>query len=297
MRTHKCYNLKNKRKKCKKTKKNRINTCLDNTMGGQKRNFTDIQTQNCDINCGKILKNNSNEYNLYKLLNSKTIFPKYIHKLKTFIPKFYKNEMCTYNNNTYYVIENIKNNVGNNPITIDIKIGYKTALKFDSGLIKYIRHRVIDNYFSHSNRVGYRIEGITGHKTSDILDKTKDSSLLSLHKRKKYDFYKKELSFIINKLLPLKKDRQKCFNKINKIYKDFVKPNYNASLKHKKYISFIGSSILIAKGDADVIVKIIDLNHPIWNKFNNYSDKDRLESLDNFTQGFKKLLDDLSLLL
>ena len=54
----------------------------------------------------------------------------------------------------------------------------------------------------------------------------------------------------------------------------------------KKYISFIGSSILIAKGDADVIVKIIDLNHPIWNKFNNYSDKDRLESLDNFIRYF-----------
>ena len=34
----------------------------------------------------------------------------------------------------------------------------------------------------------------------------------------------------------LKKDREKCFNKINKIYKEFVKPNYNASIKHKKYI-------------------------------------------------------------
>jgi hypothetical protein len=295
MKTRKCFNLKNKRKKCRKTRK-KINMCIFPTMGGHIRNFANVQTNDCNINCGKAIKGNTEEYKFYKIIYSKIKFPKYIHNLKKFIPKLYKKETCENENKTYFVLDNIRNNIGKNPVTIDIKLGFKTALKFESGIVKYSRHTILDKFFSNSNKRGYRIEGITRNKTKETMDKIKNKSMLAIGNRKKYDLYNSELKFIINELLT-KKDKQKCFNKLNKIYIEFVKPNSNASIKKKEYISFIGSSILIAKGDSDVVVKIIDFNHPIWDKMNNYSDRDKLMSLDNFTNGFKTLLDDFKQLI
>jgi hypothetical protein len=292
MKTKKCYNIQNSRKKCKKTKRQKIIPCVEKNMGGQLNNFTNVQVQNCKLMCGKKISKSTKEYEVYSLLNRKYNFPKHILQLKRFISKFYKKETCSHNNNDYFVLENLKNSVGNNVQTLDIKIGYNTALAFESNMIRSKRHYIIDNYLSHSSKRGYRIEGLTGYNSAKIMKNIKTRSMLSVGDRKKYNLYKADLSYILSEFFTNRQERIKCLTELKKINKLFVIPNYNAHINGKESVSFIGSSILIIKGSKKTIVRLIDLNHPVWKRIKQYSKEEEHKSLINFTHGVQSLIND-----
>ena len=291
MKTKKCYNLKNSRKKCNKTKRRKkIIPCVEQNMGGQINNFTNVQLKNCKIMCGKKISKSTKEYAVYSLLNKKHKFPKHIQHLKQIIPTFYKKETCSHNNDDFFVLENLKNSIGDNVQTLDIKIGYNTALSFESNIIRSKRHAIIDNYLSHSNKHGYRVEGLTGYNSDKIMKNIKNKSILSMGDRKKYNLYKVDLSYILNAFFTNREERLKCLAELKKMNKLFFIPNYNAHMNGKESISFIGSSILIIKGSKKTIVRLIDLNHPIWKRIKKYSNDEEYKALINFTNGFQSLI-------
>ncbi len=74
--------------------------------------------------------------------------------------------------------------------------------------------------------------------------------------------------------------------------KSFFIPNYNAYIDGNESLSFIGSSILIIKGSKKTIVRLIDLNHPVWKRIKKISKEDEHKSLINFTHGFQSLMND-----
>ena len=295
MKTHKCYNLQNKRKKCKNTRKKRKEIpCVEKNMGGQINNFTNIQLKNCKIMCGKKIKKSTKEYEMYSLLNKKHHYPRYIQNLKRMIPTFYKEATCTHNKYEYFVLENLKNSVGNKIQTLDIKIGFNTAISFDSNILHSTRHNIIDKYLSSSNKHGFRVEGLTGYNSESIMKKIKYKSILSIGERKKYNLYKADLPVILDEFFTSQKERIKCLNQLKKMNKLFFTPNYNAGMKGKECISFIGSSILIVKGSKKTIVRLIDLNHPVWNRIKTQSSENIKTSLINFTSGFQSLINGFS---
>ena len=176
--------------------------------------------------------------------------------------------------------------------TLDIKIGYNTALAFESNMIRSKRHYIIDNYLSHSSKRGYRIEGLTGYNSEKIMKNIKTRSMLSVGDRKKYNLYKADLSYILSEFFTNRQERIKCLTELKKINKLFVIPNYNAHINGKESVSFIGSSILIIKGSKKTIVRLIDLNHPVWKRIKQYSKEEEHKSLINFTHGVQSLIND-----
>jgi hypothetical protein len=145
--------------KCKKiTKKN---FCQDKGSGGHPNTILSINKHQCI----KLLNTNfnmeTNFYNKYKELpDNQKILSEYIPQLEN---------MCIKDNKQYFIMENLKAGFIN-PISIDIKIGYKTTsgkilktkkVKYHSYYIKKIKHFILDKIITNTSKYGFRIEGLT----------------------------------------------------------------------------------------------------------------------------------------
>ena len=161
MKTVKCHDKTMSRSHCKTKKK--YKGCVESGMGGHPGAFTDVQLDNCTIACGKkISKSSKTELKFYNELYSISNLPPHLNALKNYLPKYYASEKCSKGKNEYFIIENIKSDLGKNIKTLDFKIGFKTAFKFDKGYLGSLRHKIIDRQSSISHKKGFRLEGITG---------------------------------------------------------------------------------------------------------------------------------------
>jgi hypothetical protein len=281
--------------------------CVKKGMGGHKGAFINFidpskNSSKCRyIECGKKFKENDKEVviykKLYELANNKEIPRVFLD----FFPKFHI-KYCSIGNNNYFSIENLNKNLGDNVQNLDIKLGYKSAFKHNTGLIKTQRHKQINHKFSTSHDYGFRLEGttlkkklLTQNENNSILydinkvdkyiritelpinikdllhGKIKKKSMASLFKKKnKYDLY------IIHPLIVLNiffnnniKNAKKMFDNIFDMLYKFILPNIKiaielrSNVKHNKVaVGFIGSSLMLLYGDQKVASKIIDIAHP-----------------------------------
>ena len=301
--TRKCYDKENPRKKCVNKKSGK--GCVEEGMGGHPGAFTDVQLSNCKIACGKkASKDSKTELAFYKDLYSRKNLPDHLESLKNFFPKYYPKENCSKGDNNYFVIENIKSDIGNDVRTLDFKIGFKTAFGFDSGTIKRKRHSILDsNLISTSLKNGYRLEGITGPNNllKNIVINAKNDpnsgykwTIIQRGKKKlQSSLYTLNYEYIFTKFFQNKKQVRDVAKQLNKLL-DLA----NGSLETRgESITFIGSSILFVIGSKGGTIKLIDFAHPHWNNkktkcCKNISPQNHGKALHNYMWGLLYLIKD-----
>ena len=147
-------------KKCKKP--TITNYCQDKSSGGHQGTIFSINKKTCIKQITKI----NNEIIFYN--KHKELLDKGINVLKDYIPKY--NSMCILNNKTYFEMENLKGSF-KQPLSIDIKLGYKSVskkiikIKKKTNLFKIYskltKHYILDSIITPSNKYGFRIEGVS----------------------------------------------------------------------------------------------------------------------------------------
>jgi hypothetical protein len=191
-----------------------------------------------------------------------------------FIPK-YKN-MCSDGNNSYVIIENLKYGL-EEPIVIDLKIGFKTANKEILILNntkkninqKLLKHRLIDK-LTISKKYGYRAEGMD----TDVKIQKKTLQKLIPHKLFSIYFSKD----IENKVL------LSSIKQLEQYYEKIMQPWFNS-------IVMVGSSILIlydGKNPNKSRVKIIDFANSYNYNNENGENGDNNENANTNTNKSKK---------
>jgi hypothetical protein len=278
--------------------------CVKKGMGGHEGafiNFIDpAKKSKCKyIECGKKFQKNDKELVIYKklhkLVKNSAIPSVFLEHFSNFHKKY-----CSINGVDYFSIENLNKNLGNNVRNIDIKLGYKSAFKHDSGLFKSTRHKFINTKYSTSHEYGFRLEGTT--LKDDILEANKNSetlyndnidkyiaraglpasikdllygkiekdSLSTLKKKEKYDLYVIHPLIVLNIFFKHnKKKANDLYDKLFDMVQNFILPNIKTALRlksksssKKKAIGFVGSSLFLLYGSKDVRAKIIDIAHP-----------------------------------
>ena len=256
-----------------------VKGCVEEGMGGHPGAFTDIQLPGCNIACGKKITGDSEtELAFYDDLYMVTGLPDYLESLKTFLPTYYPGEKCKKGDNGYFVIENIKGGVGDNVRTLDFKVGKKTAFGRDSGHMKRKKHKLLDTRFSHSDKIGFRLEGLTGESgllegVVDAAKKHKDDSgfeknVLQRGKKKlQKSLYNLAPDFIFSHFFQTKKQVKDIAIELERLDREFIEPTRRVieATPNEQTIGFIGSSILLVIGSDGGTFKLIDFAHPKWN--------------------------------
>ena len=188
---------------------------------------------------------------------------------------------------------------------LDFKIGFKTAFLFDKGFIGNTRHQILDNYMSTSSQLGFRLEGATDIKIIKKLakkyKKQSNYKFFSMEKNlPKIALYNLNTYFVFEIFFEKNiKFAKKLLHELMTFWNKFVQPNIYAASKGKESIGFIGSSILLVKGESDITFKLIDFSHPFWATnvdFNkDVSRKKHLEIVENYTNGIKNFIKTLTL--
>jgi len=292
--------------------------CVGEGMGGHPGAFTDVylkEGDKCFVACGKKIKKDTLvEYDFYmKLFDNTRVLPEYIKAFRDNIPKFYKSDTCKKEweeegfwlwpsekkSSNYFVIENIKVPVGDNAKTLDFKIGKKTAFKSDKGTIGNLRHWGIDTQLSRSNQLGFRLEGATDVKQMmEAAVKNKkysgwfDTTIQNLGKKKlQSGLYTLYPQFIWDQFIETKEQAASLKKQLETLDKKFIMPNMEAETLNKETIAFIGSSILIVKGDKGITFKLIDFAHPFWNTIDSERHRKHKEIVLNYCEGLKHFVE------
>ena len=184
-----------KTKKCKPA--TNTNYCHDESSGGHKGTIFSINKKTCIKKISKI----SNELVFYK--NHIELLKKNITVLKDYIPHY--DGICNSNDKKYVIMENLKAGF-KQPLTIDIKIGFKTVSKKiiikkqkqkqtqtnkhsqknkhtkthktkkntpkKNLYYKLLQHYVLDTIITNSSKFGFRIEGVSLPKNIKLTKKT-----------------------------------------------------------------------------------------------------------------------------
>jgi hypothetical protein len=308
-----------------KDKNNKINKCDDygqhcvgEGMGGHPGAFTDVYLKDgdkCFTACGKkINKDTLIEYDFYmKLFDNTRVLPDHLKQFRNNMPKFYKNDTCKKEwkekgfwlwgsetkSSNYFVIENIKVPIGDNAKTLDFKIGKKTAFKSDKGTIGRIRHWGIDGILSRSEQLGFRLEGATD--AADIMKSAIsnkkysgwfDTTIQNLGKKKlQSGLYTLVPEFVWDTFIDTKEQASSLKSQFETFNTHFIMPNMEAETLNKETIGFIGSSILIVKGDKGITFKLIDFAHPFWNTIDSIKHRKHKEIVLNYCEGLKNFVE------
>ena len=292
--------------------------CVGEGMGGHPGAFTDVylkEGDKCFVACGKKIKKDTLvEYDFYmKLFDNTRVLPEYVKAFRDNIPKFYKSDTCKKEweeegfwlwpsekkSSNYFVIENIKVPVGDNAKTLDFKIGKKTAFKSDKGTIGRVRHWGIDTQLSRSKQIGFRLEGATDVKQMmEVAVKNKkhsgwfDTTIQNLGKKKlQSGLYTLYPQFIWDQFIETKEQATSLKKQLETLDKKFIMPNMEAETLNKETIAFIGSSILIVKGDKGITFKLIDFAHPFWNTIDSERHRKHKEIVLNYCEGLKHFVE------
>uniref|UniRef100_A0A6C0C2A7 Uncharacterized protein n=1 Tax=viral metagenome TaxID=1070528 RepID=A0A6C0C2A7_9ZZZZ len=313
---HVCRDINNKIDSCQ----DYGTPCIGEGMGGHPGSFTDIYVKDgdkCLTACGKKIESKDSyiEYNFYMNLfdNTKNL-PEYLKKFREFLPKFYRNDSCKKEweegeqfwlwgpekkRANYFVFENIKSSVGKNAKTLDFKLGKKTAFKFDKGSFGNVRHIILDSDMSRSKSQGFRLEGATDGK--EIVEEAKKNKKISgwFHttpqdvgkKQTNSALYTLHANFVWNKFIENKEQASSLKQQLNELDDKFVMPNMEAETKNEESIGFIGSSILIVKGDGGIKFKLIDFAHPFWSHPTMSKNQHHKEVVLNYNEGLKMFIE------
>jgi len=264
--------LNNKTKKCKQPTD--INYCQDKSSGGHQGAILSIDKKTCIKKISQL--NNENKfYNKHNELikNGITI-------LKNYIPKY--NGICILNDIKYIQFENLKG-LFNQPLSIDIKIGYKSAskkiIKNKTKKIykiysKLIKHYILDKFMSQSSNVGFRIEGV---------------SLPNNIKLSKFDVMKSNINKILDYYFTNDKNN-KNLNLFIKILNEF---SYNIEDSNFDKYRFVGASILFTYDGLNENInpsfKLIDFENSLI--LNNENDiKNNAKHANKFRKSIKSLI-------
>jgi len=285
------------------------------------------------INCGK--KKTGDSVTEYTFLKKFLEYSKKSIHFKEFLPFMpytseitqdgeikYKLNLCTKDNVDYMIIKNAKTGL-KNPVTLDFKIGKKTAFAEDSNEDKENTHRTyLDEPFS---KKGYRLEGATDiNFTRNVLSK-KDMMAKAF---KIFTKKKKFLNYPLNPedIYPIflrgdiirdssTEDQINLYDALMSFKEKItnlsyiIKRNKNNITNTNDNVCFIGSSVLLVRGinnnKQEFRIKLIDFAHPYIrvkseNKGfqddttkNEPSDEIYNKYLENYNEGLLNFIDKL----
>jgi hypothetical protein len=292
--------------KCKTKIPSKLNNkvCVRPGMGGNAEmiNHT-ISTK--EVACAK--KYDKHEVYFYKTMN-RYRKQKTIKSLIPYLPKYHGE--CTAHDEVFFVMENLVKTSSSK--FMDLKIGYKSALRKESNWVKYTRHYFIDHLFSISSNYGFRLEGVNFQ-----VKKTRSTGKTQLIGDKKYGRYVYHPLDIFQSFFDSKSDRSKensvskTISQIKDMVNNFARPNLRIIKGHLKQfpkkgikdsnisgsnllgIGLIGASLFIIKEPRKLPkVKLIDFAHPtIITKTSPKKDvKLALEEAENFLRGLEGFL-------
>jgi len=236
--------MSNKTKTCKKPTS--INYCQNKSSGGHQGTILSINKKTCIKKLTKINK----EIIFYN--EHKELIDNKITLLQDYIPKY--DGICLFNNNKYFEMENLKSSF-KQPLSIDIKFGYKTAhkqiIKTKTSnkfkiYSKLSKHYILDRLLSNSHKYGFRIEGVSLPNTI----KLKKSTIMKSNLNTIFDYY-----FINDKNNIILND---FINKLTELSKTIEHYDFNRYL-------FVGASILFTYDGLNIsknpTLKIIDFDN------------------------------------
>lgn len=280
--------------------------CVKEGAGGKSGVLKNYQLNNTAVACAKLY--NKEEFEFYETVHKLSKKSNYKQNdnfkiLSKYIPKSY-NIICEDDGKTYFVIENLMPN--KESIFMDLKLGYKSAIRKEAGFIKYNRHRILDKFFTVSNKYGFRLEG-SNFPIMEYLDTgLREIATTNKRSKKKYKMQRLNpidifLSFFSHNAksggngngMIDKKDIKNVIKQLKELIDKFCLPNIDNILNNGIAIGLIGVSIFIYKSP-DSKIKLIDFAHPSYVGFNNGNDSDRrmvLEEAINFTKGLESILD------
>jgi len=240
--------------------------CVDKKfMGGHKNAFINHYSEGV-VYCGKLLNNKEKQF--YNYLSTRP-------EIKRFFPNFYG--LCKKNKNDYMIIENVFMKLKPDYKFVDLKIGHRTAYSIDSGIIKNKKHNIMDKYLSTTSKEGFRIEGLNFKINNKFVN-----SKIKRHSINPTNLWKSLLINSSTKLI------DKLLSNLKKIINMLYKNLFN-----KNKFALIGTSILIAHDNNNVIVKLIDFSHPFFgsNDFNDALAEDMYFSVLNLYQSLLYFLE------
>jgi len=276
--------------------------CVESGMGGQTGSFINVPIQKngkCIIECGKKIQGDSiREHEFYKYLYSDTSIP-YINAFRNFTPIFHGTILE--NGKEYFILENIKRLVGDNPLTLDFKIGFQTAFVRNKGIVGRTRHEVINRYLSTSRKYGVRLEGATGkfeqpkislYDTLINQAKQRNGSGYKKIPGKKQKLFNLIPSFIFDIFFQGDTPQiQTISNTLQEMEERFITPNFKGGMDNQDAIAFIGSSLLLSRGSDGAVLKLIDFAHPFW-KHTPVDPTLFRRILENYTNGLLQFKDE-----
>jgi hypothetical protein len=250
-----------------KCKFNKTNTCQSKNSGGHKNAIKSINTKFC---AKKISANKKLDDDLEYKFTSDPI--NHIN-MEKYMPKY--NGICVDGNNIHIITENVKSTMAN-PISLDVKIGFKT---YNTDILrlrgytnttifaKQIKQKIIDKN-TISPKMGFRAEGLEGDGV-----KTHIKSTL-----KKMNPYKFMDDFFV---------KDKNNDALDRIIKKLDKFNVMINKKQFNHYLLVGSSLLIIYDGSNpkkTSVKMIDFGNSY-----KYDEKNRAVNT-NYVNGVKNLI-------
>jgi hypothetical protein len=262
----------NKTKKCRQP--TTTNYCQDASSGGHQGTIFSLNKKTCI----KKLSSVNNEIIFYN--KHKELVNKGITVLKDYIPKY--NGICEFNNSNYFEMENLKG-LFKQPLSIDIKLGYKTVskhiLKKKTNkkfhiYTKLTKHYILDKIITPSSKYGFRFEGV---------------SLPKNIKLKKLDIMRSKY----NKILTYYFTSDKNYNNINKFIIKLTELSKSIENSDFSRYKFVGASILFTydglNPNKEPTLKLIDFENSIILD-NETEIKHNLKNADNIRKAIKSLI-------
>ena len=265
-------NINSNIKQCSKPTK--INYCQDKSSGGHQDTIFSTNTKTCI----KKISHINNEIVFYNKHNQ--LVNNDITVLQNYIPIY--DGICKLNENTYFQMENLKS-LFEQPLAIDIKLGYQTASKFIIKkktkkiykiYSKLIRHYILDKYITNSGKNGFRIEGVSLPKNI----KFNKLKIMRSNYKLVFDYYfANDIdNIIINKFI----------NKLKELSKTIEHDDFT------KYY-FIGMSILFVYDGLNLnnepLLKFIDFDNSLILD-NDIDIKNNINNANNIRKSIKSLI-------
>lgn len=244
------------------------NTCQSKTSGGHPGTILSVGKGLCAKKI-KMSDDLDKERVFYEQVWQQSSF---LLPLRPIIPKW--KGTCTYNDNLYAVIENLKAGMVE-PVELDIKIGQSTASYRElldkapavNAQIKKLRHKVLDR-ITTSHKLGFRIEASSFWRQSKMkLMKTDPVSVLQ--------------TYFATRPAVMKAVHRKLVKLLQVVQ------------KHREHLYLVGSSILIIYDKTGtskkVVVKMLDFAHSEVGTISKTSSQ-HTKTMDRYIEGLETLI-------
>lgn len=210
---------------------------------------------------------------------------------------------CTKGGEQYFIMDNAFEGL-EDAMSLDFKLGRRTAFLIDSSWKKKIIHEQLIDPLSTSQTAAFRLEGATNRdqlvKSATHGDGSDCSKMTIPNLADKKKLYFMHPFFVFEHFfkddVPLARS---LLAEIRQLNTQFTLPNIQAAMRGELALAFIGSSILLIRGrrdGADVATfKLIDFGHPfVYMQDYGLERNDFLRFVENYTNGLLSLTHALS---